>query len=285
MLIWQGVGPARTLSSQGIKLISNLSGVGQNLWDQIFFSVLRGLSSPTTAAYIATPAQQAMAMQEYLSNASGPYSSAGGYLSFEKLPAHSRTSFSARTTDLLARFPSDWPEIEYIAPGFPGGSANLTTIGAISAILLAPTSRGSVTIKSASISDPPVIDLGWLVDPADGEILVAAFKRAREAWNSSAIADFVVGPEIAPGNTVISDAQILDYIRQSAQTIWHASSTCAMGKAGSAGAVVDSKARVFGVKGLRIVDNSVIPFSLPGHPQSSMYMLAEKIADDIARGN
>lgn len=265
-------------------MISDLAGVGQNLWDQIFFNVLRGISVPNTGTYLATPAQQALAVQQYLSKAAGPYSSAGGYLSFEKLPAKSRAALSPRTSKLLAQFPSDWPEIEYIASGFPGGFANLTTIGAISGTLLTPSSRGNVTIGSASIADAPVVNLGWLSDPADGEVLVAAFKRVREAWNSSAIADIVVGPEIAPGDAVSTDAQILDFIKSSAQPIWHASSTCTMGKAGQKGAVVDSKARVFGVKGLRVVDNSVIPFSLPGHPQSSVYMLAEKIAEDILKG-
>ncbi|KAH7347060.1 GMC oxidoreductase-like protein [Pyrenochaeta sp. MPI-SDFR-AT-0127] len=284
LLLLSGIGPASTLAAYSIGVVSNLAGVGQNLWDQIFFNVLRGLSVPNTGTYLATPAQQAFAVQQYLSNAAGPYSSAGGYLSFEKLPAKSRTGLSARTASLLAQFPSDWPEIEYIASGFPGGFVNLTTIGAISGTLLTPLSRGNVTIRSASIADAPVINLGWLTDPADGETLVAAFKRVREAWNSNAIAGIVVGPEIAPGEAVSTDAQILDFIRQSAQPIWHASSTCAMGKAGQKGAVVDSKARVFGVKGLRVVDNSAIPISLPGHPQSSVYMLAEKIAEDILKG-
>jgi len=57
-----------------------------------------------------------------------------------------------------------------------------------------------------------------------------------------------------------------------------------MGEAGDRFAVVDSKARVFGVEGLRVVDNSIPPFSVPGHPQSSVYMLAEKIANDILKG-
>ncbi|KAF2791692.1 GMC oxidoreductase [Melanomma pulvis-pyrius CBS 109.77] len=284
LLLLSGIGPAATLRTHSIGVISNLAGVGQNLWDQIFFNVLRGITVPNTGTYLATPAQQALAVQQYLSKAAGPYSSAGGYLSFEKLPAKSRAALSPRTSNLLAQFPSDWPEIEYIASGFPGGFANKTTIGAISGTLLTPSSRGNVTISSASIADAPVVNLGWLSDPADGEVLVAAFKRVREAWSSSAIAGIVDGPEIAPGDAVSTDAQILDFIRSSAQPIWHASSTCAMGKAGQGGAVVDSKARVFGVKGLRVVDNSVIPFSLPGHPQSSVYMLAEKIADDILKG-
>ena len=49
-------------------------------------------------------------------------------------------------------------------------------------------------------------------------------------------------------------------------------------------AVVDSHARVFGVSGLLVVDNSISPFAVPGHPQSNVYMLAEKIAELIKRG-
>ncbi|CAO2649968.1 Nn.00g012600.m01.CDS01 [Neocucurbitaria sp. VM-36] len=283
LLMLSGIGPAATLSNYSIDIVSNLPGVGQNLWDQPRFNVLHGISVPNVRTYLETPSQQAIAVDRYISNSSGPYSSAGGYLSFEKLPSESRAGLSQRTASLLSQFPSDWPEIEYIASGFPSGVANLTTTGSISATLLTPSSRGSVTIRSASVADPPVIDLGWLTDPADGEILVAAFKRVREAWNSSAIADIVVGSEIVPGSNVTSDADILKFIRQAIQPIWHASSTCAMGKATELGAVVDEKARVFGVRGLRVVDNSVIPFSLPGHPQGSVYMLAEKIAEDMLR--
>ncbi|KAF2820096.1 choline dehydrogenase [Ophiobolus disseminans] len=284
LLMLSGIGPASTLSANAIPVVANLPGVGQNLWDQIFFNVLRRITVPSTGAYLSTPAQQNVALQQYYGNVSGPYSSAGGYLSFEKLPASFRKGFSPRTAKALSEFPADWPEIEYIAPGFPSGSPNFSTIGSVSATLLAPLSRGNVTISSASILDPPVINLGWLTDPADGEVLVAAFKRVRELWNSSAIAGVVAGPEIVPGAAVNTDADILNFIKQSAQPIWHASSTCAMGKSPEKGAVVDSKGSVFGVKRLRVVDNSVIPFSLPGHPQASVYMLAEKIADAILKG-
>jgi choline dehydrogenase len=57
-----------------------------------------------------------------------------------------------------------------------------------------------------------------------------------------------------------------------------------MGRGDDVMAVVDSKARVYGVEGLRVVDASAFPFLTPGHPQSGIYMLAEKIAEDIKMG-
>ncbi|KAF4626925.1 hypothetical protein G7Y89_g11230 [Cudoniella acicularis] len=286
LLMVSGIGPRATLESYNIPVISDLPGVGQNLWDQIFFDVNSGVNTPNTAALVSDPSQSAQILKEYLDDASGPYSSTGGFIAFEKVPEEFRGNFSQRTSSLLATLPSDWPEIEYIVLAFPNvPGANATTVGAVSATIQAPFSRGNVTLSSASMSDPPIINLGWLTDPADGELLVAAFKRCRQAWSSDAIKDIKVGPEIAPGETVQTDADILAWIRQNVAPVWHASSTCAMGKEGDPAAVVDSNARVFGVQGLRVVDNSAIPFSIPGHPSGSVYMFAEKIADDVKNGS
>jgi choline dehydrogenase len=123
--------------------------------------------------------------------------------------------------------------------------------------------------------------MGWPTDPADSELLIAAFQRCREAWNSSTIQSIKVGPEISPGMMVQTDTEISDWIRKNVVPTWHASSTCAMGKQGDRGAVVDEMARVFGTEGLRVVDLSVVLFSVPGHSTASLYMLAEEIADDI----
>jgi len=84
---------------------------------------------------------------------------------------------------------------------------------------------------------------------------------------------------------VQSDEDILSYVRNTGQTTWHASSTCKMGKEGDREAVVDGRGRVFGVKGLRLVDASVFPFGLPSNPQGTLYALAEKIADGIRNGS
>jgi choline dehydrogenase len=101
------IGPAETLASHSIPIIVDSPGVGQNLQDQIFFNIARGIAVPSTGAYLTTPSQQAVALQQYYNNASGPYSSAGGYLSFEKLPLIYRSNFSPRTAKLLDEVPKD----------------------------------------------------------------------------------------------------------------------------------------------------------------------------------
>ena len=78
-----------------------------------------------------------------------------------------------------------------------------------------------------------------------------------------------------------TDAQISTYLKQAATQIRHAGATCAMGKKGDKMAVVDSTAKVFGTQGLRVVDSSAFPFQVPGHLQSTVYILAEKIANAI----
>ncbi|KAK0104924.1 hypothetical protein ONS95_005187 [Cadophora gregata] len=280
LLMVSGIGPAAVLSAKGIPLISALSGVGQNLQDPLFFNVLWGITTATSGSVIAddTP----LALSQYLDSAAGPYSSAGGYFGFEKLPSSVRSNFSQATRSALSAFPADWPEVEHVVSGFPGGPGFI--IGAVSPSILVPFSKGNVTIKSPSMLDAPLINLGWLMDSRDAEVAVASFKRARQIWETTPAKAIRVGAEIAPGPAVQTDAQILEYIRGSAQQIWHASSTCKMGKGSDANAVVDSKGKVFGVSGLRVVDNSIAPFSVPGHPQGTVYMLAEKIADDIRSG-
>lgn len=249
---------------------------------------MHGVTTPSAANSVFDPATKDQVFRDYLENQSGPLSSAGGYLAFEKLPAPYRSAshLSKRTRDILAGYPADWPEIEYIVAGFPDGQGG--TIGSLSPSLIVPQSKGNVTIRSNKITDPPVFDLGWLTDPADSEIALAAFKRVRkDGWADNALRPIKVGGELAPGEAVQSDEDILKYIRQTANQLWHATGTCAMGKKGEEGkgAVVDSAGRVLGgVKGLRVVDASVFPLAPPSHPTATLYGLAEKIADAIKKG-
>ncbi|GAB1317987.1 Glucose-methanol-choline oxidoreductase N-terminal domain-containing protein [Madurella fahalii] len=282
LLMVSGIGPPSTLQHHSIPILAPLPGVGQSLQDQLSISVTSGLNTPSASSLINNPATYPIVLDQYLTSQSGPLSSAGGYLSFEKLPSPLRATLSNTTLAALAKLPDDYPELEYIVSPFPG--PNGTTIGSISATILHPFSRGSVTLSSNSMADPPVIDLGWLTDPADQELMVAAVKRIRQFWNATVLGEVKVGGEIAPGQDVTDDGEILEWARRTCNQIWHASGSCAMGKEGDPMAVVDAQGRVFGVQGLRVVDASVLPFALPTHPTGTLYALAEKVVDDILRG-
>lgn len=137
-------------------------------------------------------------------------------------------------------------------------------------VLVAPLSRGNVTLQSTDTSDLPIINPNWLDSPTDQEAAIAMFKRTRQALQSDAMAPVVVGEEYNPDPGVQSDEEILEYIKDNVMTLWHAACTCKMGTSDDPMAVVDHEARVLGVDGLRVVDASAFPFLPPGHPQSTV---------------
>lgn len=162
--------------------------------------------------------------------------------------------------------------------GYIGNASNLFEdqpqdgyqYASILGVLIATQSRGNVTLKSANTNDLPIINPNWLDNTADQEVAIAMFKRMREAFQSEAMAPVVIGKEYYPGETVQSDADILEFIKNNMMTLWHAACTCKMGSSDDDMAVVDSQARVYGVQGLRVVDASAFPFLPPGHPQSTI---------------
>ncbi|KAK3933614.1 GMC oxidoreductase-domain-containing protein [Diplogelasinospora grovesii] len=213
--------------------------------------------------------------------------------SFENVPPEFNLTLSPATQAAITALPPDWPVFQYlpvngdlllfrsIASKPPTSTAVVPNYGSIAAAVAAPQSRGSVSIRSADFSDPPVIDIGYLNDPADVELLMVAFKRSRQAWRSPAIRPALVGDEYWPGYDLVPDGDdeaIRNHVVENVMPIWEAMGTCAMGTDASNG-VVDSLARVFGARGLRVADASALPFSLPGHPASSVFGLAERVAE------
>ena len=198
---------------------------------------------------------------------------------WEKIPSSARRNFNNQTSTAIAVFHSDWPEIEYLnIAGYFGNQTNFITDApndgynyASSIIaLVAPLSRGNISISSADMHDQPLINPNWLTDPADVQVAIAGYKRVRQLFATKAMAPVLIGPEYFPGPSVQTDAQLLQTIRQSLNTVFHAAATCAMGKTNDTNAVVDSKARVIGVKNLRVVDASAFPFLPPGHPMATV---------------
>ncbi|KAL9082970.1 MAG: hypothetical protein Q9159_006071 [Coniocarpon cinnabarinum] len=279
LLMVSGVGPKDTLDQFDIPIVQELPGVGQNLWDQQAFAITNEVNLPTEGELLE-PSNLPATEAEYHANGTGPLSSVDGYIGFEKFNQDVLSNLSPDTQSALQAFPEDWPEIEYLngATQFKNGS----NFAGISAALVAPLSRGYVSIRSNTMLDPPVIQPGWFADQRDREVAILAFRRLRQIWG--AISDVTVGPEAMPGANVTSDDAIFEYIKSSSVSMWHSSATCAMGMQNDTNAVVDAKGSVFGVKNLRVVDISAFPFALPGHPQASVYALAEKIAEDVLEG-
>ncbi|KAF4539453.1 Choline dehydrogenase [Lasiodiplodia theobromae] len=293
LLMVSGIGPKETLEQHGIDVIADRPGVGQNMWDHIMFGPAYEVSFNTLDYTLHNPVALADALADYATTADGILSSnVVEFLGWEKLPQEFRQNFSQSTVDALSQFADDWPEVELISGnGYIGdfslpvlqqpldGKQYATILGG----MVAPTSRGNVTIKSASMNDAPVINPNWLTTKADQEMAVALFRRMRQIWASETMQEVVVGDEYWPGLDKGSDEEILEVVRDSLMTIWHAACTCKMGKEDDEMAVVDTEAKVYGVSGLRIVDASAMPILPPGHPSSTIYALAEKIADGIVK--
>ena len=296
LLMVSGIGPQATLQQYGIQVIRNLAGVGQNMWDHVLFGANRRVNVLTASASLNSPITAAKTAAQFRANGSGPLAAFGaGYYGWESLPQPYRSSLSSRALAALATFPSDWPELEWLPiSAYLGYQTNRQTedprdgynYATINPGLISPLSRGNVTISSADMTDPPVLNPNWLSDPTDQELAVQSFKRSREIWSVLEKNNVTVGTdEYLPGLNVTSDADILTYIQKSLMTIYHAAATCKMGTPNDSMAVIDSRARVYGVQNLRVVDASSFPFLPPGHPQSTVYALAEKIAADILGAN
>lgn len=292
LLMLSGIGPRETLRQHNIPVIAHLPGVGQNLQDQPIIGIAHRVTVPTSSLLANDPLYAASAAESYLQNGTGPLAGPPGLLAFERISdTHPSLLPNNTLTSLHQTFPPDWPQFEYLTQnGYSGYNTNYRTsaptdgynYATLSAVLLTPFSRGTITITSPDASVQPAIDPAWLTAPEDLALALAAFKRLRTIW--ATIPNVTIGAEYLPGPNVTSDAEIEEYMRDSAFTLYHASATCKMGKSDDVKAVVDSKARVYGVQRLRVVDASAFPFLPPGHPQATVYMLGEKIAEDIRRG-
>ncbi|KAL9110297.1 MAG: hypothetical protein Q9227_005204 [Pyrenula ochraceoflavens] len=293
MLMVSGIGPRSTLEQLDIPVLSDLPGVGQNMWDHLLFSVSSEVAL-TTHSQLSVPGFAAAQAEAYITNRTGMLTNMGDdILGWEKLPTKNRRRLSHHTRRSLGQFPSDWPEIEFLFDdAYFGFKKDLLTdapvdgknYATVAVAVITPFSRGNVTIKSTNTHHNPLVSPNYLLDPRDREVAIQAFRRARDVLNTKALAPIRIGEEKFPGTNYTTDEEILEIIKESALEVYHVSATCKMGRKSDRMAVLDSKARVYGVQGLRVVDVSAFPFLPPGHPQATVYALAEKIAANILNG-
>jgi choline dehydrogenase len=138
---------------------------------------------------------------------------------------------------------------------------------------LTPTSRGSVTLRTTDPGSAPRIQHAYLQTEQDRATIVAGLRVAMDIAARPALADVITAPFLVPASD--SDADLLAFARHTGMSLYHPTSSCAMG------AVVDPQLRVLGVDGLRIVDASVMPAITRGNTNAATIMIAERAADLI----
>ena len=146
--------------------------------------------------------------------------------------------------------------------------------------LLRPQSRGHVALRSADPRTEPSILAGHLTDPADVEPLMRGIELLRRVFATPPLRE-LIAEEVRPGAQIDSGAALREYVYATADSLYHAVGTCAMGTA--ANSVTTPELRVRGIDALRVVDASVMPLVPSGNTTAAVLMVAERAADLILR--
>ena len=261
-----GIGPAELLRGHGIDVVLDAPGVGANLQDHLQIrAVYKIKDAPTLNVLASSMVGKAKIGLEYLLKRSGPMSMAPSQLGAftRSSPAH------------------EWPNLEYhVQPlsldafgeplhSFPAFTASVCNLN--------PTSRGSVRIKSHRFEDAPAIAPNYLSTDEDRKVAADSLRVTRRIAAQPALAKYAP-EEWKPGVQYQSDEELARLAGDIATTIFHPVGTTKMGADGDPMAVLDSRLRVHGIAGLRVVDAGAMPIITSGNTNRPTLMMAEKAA-------
>ncbi|KAJ7586731.1 hypothetical protein C8J56DRAFT_1014658 [Mycena floridula] len=278
ILMHSGIGDETALTSLGIKALVHLPSVGKNLTEHPVIANHWFVNSTDTFETINRDATvENAALKRWNDSHTGPLvSGLLGWMGWFRLPSDSPVF-----ADITDGHPSAGPNSGHYelivsngltrTPSPPTGNF----LG-LSIVNVSPLSRGSITIKSSNPLDPPVIDPGLLMDQRDVAVLREGFIASRRFTAASAWAGYLINPV-----NNVSDEDLDDFIRNNVAAIYHPVGTAAMSSKDATYGVVDPDLKVKTVKGLRIVDASILPFVPAAHTQAATYIIAEHGSDLI----
>jgi choline dehydrogenase-like flavoprotein len=169
------------------------------------------------------------------------------------------------------------PDVEFhfaAAPFFDEGLSPPPDNGyAFGPVIIKPTSRGKVGLRTPMPDSKPTVRTNFLTTDEDRASMLEGVRIALEIASQPSLKALEREPLSVPASD--SEDDIWEWVLRASQTVYHPTSTCAMG------AVVDSELRVYGVEGLRVVDASVMPTITRANTHAATIMIAEKGADMI----
>ena len=266
ILMLSGVGPEEELKNHGIKIISSLNGVGENLQDHLETYVQYECTKPVTLYSSFNPINMALIGLQW-------------FLFKKGIAAHSNLEIGGfiRTNEMV-----DYPNMQYhFFPSLvidhgrqnPSCHAFQAHVGP-----MRPTSRGFIKLKSSNPNDSPRIQFNYMQTEHDLNEMREGIKIARDIFHQKAF-DHYRGKELSPGENINSDDDLNNFIRSKGDTAYHPSCTCKMGNDDMS--VVDQDLKVYGVEKLRVVDASIMPNIVSGNLNATTVMIAEKASDLI----
>ena len=266
-----GIGPAEHLQSIGVDVLHNLPGVGANLQDHYVARVSHRVRGSISANQMATGLR-------VLGEAVKFAVTGKGALTFGVTTAQvfcaSREGLASPDLQLLFT-PASYDPVRFGKLEREGGMT-------VAVCPVRPDSRGTIMATSPDPFARPRIQPNYLSAPSDQTVLGAGIRLTRDIFAAPALAQHSV-VETLPGPDVQTDAALLDYMRSFGNTLYHPVGTCRMGD--GPGAVVDSRLRVHGIGGLRVIDASIMPALTSGNTNAPTIMIGEKGADMILEEN
>lgn len=268
LLMVSGIGPAAELTRHGITPVLDAPGVGADLQDH----PVAGIAFNTHGTDTLLRAESLPSLFNYLLRGRGMLASNG---------------VEAFAFTQVEPGPVAAPDLELIFLPFERRNHFLEPpqvhAFSIGTAVVAPRSRGRLTLRSADPLQPPAIDFGLLTDPdgIDRKVLLAGARLARRIAATAPLAAHNAG-ELRPGAAAASDEALLEHLCADLQTVYHPSSTCRMGS--DTRAVVDAQLRVRGIQGLWVADASVMPSVPRGHPNAVVAMIGQRAAGWIDAG-
>ncbi|MFC6672909.1 GMC family oxidoreductase [Marinobacterium aestuariivivens] len=261
-----GIGDSEILKEKGIPVTHDLPGVGKNLQDHFGVGLEFKSTKPVTVNDLYNNIfKGGAAMMRYLLFKSGPMASNGNYSN-----TFITTSEEIGRPDMMITFMS-WCTGEDLQPRPFSGFTIL-------AEHIRPDARGSVHVRSSDPEEPPAISFNFLESEADKKAIIAGLRHSRKISQTAPMSDFVA-EEILPGLDCESDEEMLEHCRQNGLSLLHCVGTCKMGVDDMA--VVDPRLRVRGLKGLRVIDASIMPTIVSANTNAASIMIGEKGAQMI----